>query len=779
MLLKNMNFKGRSILYTWVISYVVVLFVPVIIGSVIYKESIKSIENETNRANESILMQVQQAVDSKLKDIERLCTDIALNKTVSNFVNVKGPVVGVERSTIFDIGRDIKSYHTTNEFLKDFYIFFRNSDTVISSNGTLDGRMIYEMIRKDEQMSYEEWRDYFLNRYLSNFIPVIAKTDSDKFNDTVAYVRSVSVGSLGQPDAVILLLINKEMLLKTVQGLPIARENTLIIKDKMDVTIASTKEQNPTLELKFEKMTGSKGLLYEKADKENLVVSYIASQVTDWKYATITHSDLFWEKSEYIRNLTILSFVLSLLIGGLVTFYFLKRNYYPVDNMLQLLANKAGLSFDTRKNEFKFIQDAICNALDENEKINEKLKQQNNVFRSNFLTRLVKGKLEGDVPVNESLSKYKIAFDTEYFGVILLYIDDFSQMFKDEKNMDSTERIKLVNFVIANVVEELAGQCNLGYITEVDDMLVCLFNLKEQRISHGLEDMSKVAAEAQSFLSEKFHIYLTISISDIHSTIAGIPQAYSEALDALEYKLILGSGQIIRFDQIKPEIKEPGHSEYYYPMHVEQQLVNFIKTGDIENSKAVLEEVLSKNFASSSISIPIAKCLMFNLVSTMIKTMDEINSIYKNDVFKERRFTEHLMNCETVNEMKNEILNTLHQVCEYINSKRKEQGNEFYSGVIKYIEDNYSDPNLSVLAIGEHFKMTPSYLSRLFKEKTGQSLLDYIHRTRIDKARKLLKESSSTISEIGNQIGYNDDNTFTRVFKKYEGITPGKYKDIG
>nr|WP_275900692.1 helix-turn-helix transcriptional regulator [Paenibacillus periandrae] len=80
--------------------------------------------------------------------------------------------------------------------------------------------------------------------------------------------------------------------------------------------------------------------------------------------------------------------------------------------------------------------------------------------------------------------------------------------------------------------------------------------------------------------------------------------------------------------------------------------------------------------------------------------------------------------------------------------------------------------------IGEAFSLTPSYVSKQFKTYTGEALLDYINKTRMEEAKRLLALQNLTVTEIAGRVGYADINTFNRIFKKLEGITPGKYKDL-
>lgn len=94
--------------------------------------------------------------------------------------------------------------------------------------------------------------------------------------------------------------------------------------------------------------------------------------------------------------------------------------------------------------------------------------------------------------------------------------------------------------------------------------------------------------------------------------------------------------------------------------------------------------------------------------------------------------------------------------------------------ISEYVRDNYADPALGVGAIAIRFGMNAAYLSRVFKDSTGTNLLEYIHRTRITAAKKLLPDYS--IKEVGPMVGFADVQSFVRTFRKYEVISPSEYK---
>lgn len=96
--------------------------------------------------------------------------------------------------------------------------------------------------------------------------------------------------------------------------------------------------------------------------------------------------------------------------------------------------------------------------------------------------------------------------------------------------------------------------------------------------------------------------------------------------------------------------------------------------------------------------------------------------------------------------------------------------------VTQYIESNYFDINLNLNNIADHFNITPSYLSKKFREECGISIIDYLYKIRISHSLKLIKDTSLKIADVAQMVGFQDSNAFIRIFKKYYGCTPGKYK---
>ncbi|AIQ75747.1 MULTISPECIES: response regulator transcription factor [Paenibacillus] len=95
---------------------------------------------------------------------------------------------------------------------------------------------------------------------------------------------------------------------------------------------------------------------------------------------------------------------------------------------------------------------------------------------------------------------------------------------------------------------------------------------------------------------------------------------------------------------------------------------------------------------------------------------------------------------------------------------------------IDYINTHYQK-KLTLSLIAKHVNLSENYLSRIFKEEVGQSIIHYINTVKMEKAADLILKGNPYIKEISTQIGIHDQFYFTRLFKKHFGVNPSEYKN--
>ncbi|MNI30432.1 Bifunctional transcriptional activator/DNA repair enzyme AdaA [compost metagenome] len=122
------------------------------------------------------------------------------------------------------------------------------------------------------------------------------------------------------------------------------------------------------------------------------------------------------------------------------------------------------------------------------------------------------------------------------------------------------------------------------------------------------------------------------------------------------------------------------------------------------------------------------------------------------------------------------LLVVLNSCMEYIR-QHKERGSEHPLIRVEYfLKDNYSKA-LTVKEIAEHFYINPVYLGQAFIKKNGISILEYIHNLRIEQAKKRLAETSETVRNIAENVGYVHYHHFLREFEKRTALKPVAYRN--
>ena len=127
---------------------------------------------------------------------------------------------------------------------------------------------------------------------------------------------------------------------------------------------------------------------------------------------------------------------------------------------------------------------------------------------------------------------------------------------------------------------------------------------------------------------------------------------------------------------------------------------------------------------------------------------------------------------QEMREVAYDILATLEdRFCTPPNARNRKMAN-----IEAYIMENYRDQLMCATSIADAFKISPSYLSRIFKADMGIGIIEYIHNLRVNAAKELLKDDSLTIDAVAVRAGFSNRWVLTRVFKKIVGTTPGAYR---
>ena len=115
------------------------------------------------------------------------------------------------------------------------------------------------------------------------------------------------------------------------------------------------------------------------------------------------------------------------------------------------------------------------------------------------------------------------------------------------------------------------------------------------------------------------------------------------------------------------------------------------------------------------------------------------------------------------------------EVTGFVQSLRKLSFDDQVYRVQSYVQAHINE-EIHLEQVAASVGFSPAYLSRVFKEKTGTNFVTYVNQVRIDASKADLRTTDYSVSQVAQRCGFESVSYFTRVFKKFTGVTPGYYR---
>ena len=190
----------------------------------------------------------------------------------------------------------------------------------------------------------------------------------------------------------------------------------------------------------------------------------------------------------------------------------------------------------------------------------------------------------------------------------------------------------------------------------------------------------------------------------------------------------------------------------------------------------MLNEIMDNMFVRDMRYTKINQYRMSGLMNSVCMMLTELLGRNDEEFLKTLRPMERLMSENSIDSARRTMLEIFDDITAHLKQCMEEEKPKWVKETIQEIEENFRDMNLGLAALSEKHDLNLAYMGRTFKQYTGYSVQDYIHRVRIRECKKLLSQGMS-VKDAAEQIGYIDAKTLIRIFKKQEGITPGQFKE--
>lgn len=167
--------------------------------------------------------------------------------------------------------------------------------------------------------------------------------------------------------------------------------------------------------------------------------------------------------------------------------------------------------------------------------------------------------------------------------------------------------------------------------------------------------------------------------------------------------------------------------------------------------------------------------MVFEVLATIHRILSQTNQAERTIFGEDETVYRRLKMIRGKEKLEQTITSLFEKLLENIQEQAKKADLSVADQLMNFIHENFHR-DLSLSDLAEHFNLTSSYVSKVFKEQTGENFKEYLNMYRVKKAKEILSVQELKISQVASMVGFNNVNTFIRTFKKYVGLSPGQYE---
>ncbi|MNI04624.1 HTH-type transcriptional regulator YesS [compost metagenome] len=745
---KRLTFKRKLLIYSVLLSLVPVF----IMGMVSSYVTTSSILKEVEHNHRIILNQLEMQVDSFMKRLEESSLQLSNEKAVLKSLETGASLVNLQ--TTMDMMDAVHKSISNSEVNFHVSLYYSSVDELYTSR--------YGIIRS-LSYPYNEILQLLNKRY--NGSMVIPPNTYENVPELIL-VRAIPLNGIN-PQGYLMLHLDIYSLKRFIDRLDLGgMQKVLIVDDEQKVVTSkyyqdigtvldSTSELYP-----FWENPEKRGII--KLEGEGFNVSTLKSTYNNWTYIAMTPVKELTYKADKIRNIMWIIMLCLCALWFFIAIIGTRKLYNPI----QFLVGRFSPEGKNGKDDGLQVIDTFMSRMqDLNKDLESQLREHKPYIKESLLLQLLSGEASnGDI--RKFAEENEFLLHGDWFCVCMIDIDQYAAFQQMYKNKDRS----LMIYALRNIIEELSEPLSHVSVMSKSGQIVLIAGFKDS--AKNIEQMmTQISMDILENVRKYFDFTVSVVISNVRKEFACIPESYREALDLLEYRWVIGPNQHLTANKMEPSLKQSSRELVKWRSAVVRSIAN----GDFTDASEQLVEMVEavpRSLQNSETILGLFANIIGEIDSYLNELGYELNDMFEYDMLA------YLYQLSSLDEVHQWMRDTVfakvqNHLSNYSLSKQK----KLIPQVLLYIQENYkSDLSLQILA--DHFEVSPSMLSRMFKEETNGNYLDYIIQFRMDKAKEWLIHTELPIKEITDLLRYTSVQNFTRIFKQTIGFPPGNFRKM-
>ncbi|SCY89702.1 response regulator [Alkaliphilus peptidifermentans] len=371
--------------------------------------------------------------------------------------------------------------------------------------------------------------------------------------------------------------------------------------------------------------------------------------------------------------------------------------------------------------------------------------------------------------IDEFINKFNLSLRSEYFFILVILIDDFEKHYSDTAK-ESTEITEKIAIYIQRILDSMgSGEC----IYNEKNQFIALVPISnfDGELKYITQSHNIIARIREIKLKDK-DISFTIGVSRYFYRFKNIFNCYKEALEVTKFRVFAGKGQTLLYNSMLEKVSSQN------PETIVETKLSKLEDAIKDNDTRALE-ILKQLYCQDLkgfMQYNYVKHVNGKIYNMIMKICSEEGITYQYLFNQNYIPIGEIENLETVQEIYTYFANIINRLSNY---KRKNACKSYSRRVrdaVEYIELNYGEA-ISLQTIAEYSDLHKVYLSRLFKEETGQTITSFIFKVRIEKAKEMMKSTNYKIYEIAEMVGFSNPQQFSMIFKRITGKSPAEFRE--
>ena len=396
-------------------------------------------------------------------------------------------------------------------------------------------------------------------------------------------------------------------------------------------------------------------------------------------------------------------------------------------------------------------------------KASENYRKNAQMIRSKAIEAVVNCTVDTKTGI-EQLAGMGIELTESSCRVAIFDIDIYSDIYQ----VDTVKRQEsaLMAFVLYNISDEIVRREQAGIAYQEGGNHVCI--LFQEKWGRNLNDRIKeICREIQQKMQEVMGISVSVGIGKWVRNPEKLIISHEQAEKAIQYRYLLGENLLLDMEERIPE-QNISLTPYL------EKLADAVKIGRQEDVEAALQETED---AVRDAMVEKSRACMY--LQQIVRTMDSVCEDVALDMKKILSGRDELLRQVTEQKSFDRACGIVREyvlkIFKMLTDMNSSSGQRQARLAMDYIQKNYMDPDLSLNDICSYLNISTSYFSTIFKEMTGETFTEVLIRTRMEKAKELLENTTMKNYEIAEKVGFSDPHYFGISFKKMTGTTPTEY----